>query len=262
MKKYLIRLMCCVLLIVFSLSLLSACKSETVRYGKGSDGATLEIPFRAAAGSSEKLTLVKETGGPEKEDIIRRYEDSKGNTYSYDGNGNLISYEPKADETKLTLSAESLKEEEAKEIAASYIKEFCGDDYKKFSFHSVEYYDRKSQYILYYYENVNDFITRETLSVTLLADGTFARISRGRHGDTEGFSSKMVEGITKGKIVDFIEAHLLQTYGASLVQYEHDTTIVMKDEKGFYLEIPVAVEFKDGDLEETLSTGIVLRYDL
>lgn len=229
-----------------------------------SDGSKLKAPFLEQNDGDKTLQLFDTFTSASSDITNKRYEDSQGNRYSYDGESNLIGYHPKTpipNATKLSCTKDN-----AQKIAEPFIKTFCGEDFAKFTFSYTRYDETHKEYAVVYKEMITDDIVGEEVSAILQDDGALVSVARPFNGETEGFEQSKAQNLNKEKLEAYLTKELNSIYGEKLEEYEMGDLLLTKKDGKFYVKIYYTAQCRDkepvGEYHSAYSVSNEILYPL
>lgn len=172
-------------------------------------------------------------------DVVDKYTDQDGNTYSYNKDGKNTSYALNLDAYRekyykyIDGEFDSIEEEKAVEIASAELESRYGEYFDDMSLIHVYQSEDDGSWHVYFAELLGegDFIEGISCNAQVLADGTVAHSAIGGIPDFEGIGDEQVEGITFDRIAGDFEEELNEKYGDKFISFDIDK-IKLRNEHG------------------------------
>lgn len=194
------------------------------------------------------------------EETIDVYKDDAQAEYRYSEDTLTGYFDPEVG-WQSTKNVESISEDEAIKIAQKHAEELYGADINRYILDKVFFQNDKytvQWYIKYGKEN---FIRGPHIAVVVSVTGeVYSSADTSRLH--KGFNTSVLENITKEEIENYVEKHLKATRGDRYASFELDTVKVTKQNDRFVLEIFIGAKHYEEDIQEYMTEGLVLYYEL
>lgn len=191
---------------------------------------------------------------------IHYYNDTQGNVYIFDDEGELVSYRPNNDAvdsgsdsqvSTYTLGSDKiLTEDDIAQLARQYCEEIYGEKYfSKFSLEQVIYSEDVDNYDVYFNVVYKEIFIAEGCIATLNADGSLHDVYISSKGDFDNFDPAVLEGVKEVNMLAYAGERLQEDYAGKNIEYEIVGYYVhLKDDGNYDISIAVSIEqmFEDG----------------
>lgn len=202
----------------------------------------------AADGTQTQMTFVKQD--PQLDGAMRYfYQDAKGDTYRFDGAGNLVGFEQKDFCFQPTIQSapagtQPISQETAVQIAEQHCAAQYGAVFSDYTLDSVHFKQDTGGYYIFFYAmcGPGDFVRCGECSVSVTFDGDVAWSVMSDAAEQDAFDLTVADNVNKAQIDAFVLQQVQQMYGDKLYDYKTEFYRLTRTDSGYAIEISICAQ--------------------